>query len=212
MRALLLSAMLLMPLPAAAHPHVFIDTGLGFLFNDKGQLAAVRVVWVYDELYTLMLFEDLGLDPDGDLVLTPEELDRLAEADATWEPDYEGDLYGLADGAPIALAPPERFGLTLHKGRVVSTHVRPLAQPLDPARAAVSFKVYDPWYYAAMDLSLSVTAENRPGCAARIVKADTRAAGRKLQSMLNAIQNDAEFPKVGGDFADEVRVQCGSGF
>ncbi|MEY8837883.1 DUF1007 family protein, partial [Cribrihabitans sp. XS_ASV171] len=36
-----------LPVPLAAHPHVFIDTGLELIFDDKGHLTHVRVEWAY---------------------------------------------------------------------------------------------------------------------------------------------------------------------
>ena len=52
--------------PAKAHPHVFVDARTGFIFGADGQLEALRISWTYDEFTTLILFESLNLDQDGD--------------------------------------------------------------------------------------------------------------------------------------------------
>ena len=81
-----------LPISAAAHPHVFIDTGLEFIVDDAGQLTHVRVTWVYDEFYSLLVLEDMKLDQDADGVLTDAEEQVLAGFDAQWVEGYNGDL------------------------------------------------------------------------------------------------------------------------
>ncbi|MCR8723028.1 DUF1007 family protein [Frigidibacter sp. ROC022] len=198
--------------PAAAHPHIFIDAGLKFQFDDQGMLTAVRVNWIYDELYTLMLIEDLDLDPDGDGELTPEEIAVLARQDADWPPDYEGDLYGTADGRPIALGPPRSFGLDYVDGRIISTHLRPLAKPIDPVAHAVIFKTYDPFFYAAFDVTLPVETQGRD-CTTEVIEPDVAAAEDKLAALMQFGPDDGalveqQYPQVGEDFADSVVLTC----
>ncbi|NIY99552.1 DUF1007 family protein, partial [Salipiger sp. HF18] len=84
-------------LPAAqafAHPHVFVDTTLRVVLDDNQRVTGIELHWAYDEFFTLMLLEDMGLDPDGDGVLTEDELAILQgfELD-NWPEDFEGDIY-----------------------------------------------------------------------------------------------------------------------
>jgi len=62
---------------AGAHPHVFVDARSGFIFGEDGTLEAVRVSWRYDEFTTLILFDSLDLDQDGDLKLNQADLDAI---------------------------------------------------------------------------------------------------------------------------------------
>lgn len=210
-RAAFLAA-LLAPAPALAHPHVFIEAGLGFVVDSEGRLAAVRVEWAYDAYYTLLLFEDLGIDPDGDLKLTDDEMAKLRAADADWPDDYEGDLYGTSDGNAVALAPPMKFDLRLEGDRIISSHYRPLATPLPVAGHDIRFKTYDPSYYAAFELNRPVAVAGGTNCATHVVPADQAAAKSKLEGLLRALQDsdslEVQFPAVGADFADEVQVTC----
>jgi ABC-type uncharacterized transport system substrate-binding protein len=207
---LALAPLVLGSAPLAAHPHIFIDSGLDFHFDDKGMLSGVGVTWVYDELYTLLLIEDQDLDPDGDGELTDEEIAKLAKQDRNWDPKYEGDIYGTADGKKIALAPPEDFGLTYADGQITSTHYRPLATPVDPRQHKVMFKNYDPWFYAAFDLTLPVTATGAD-CTADVLPVDLDAAQKEVQRQLAAIPADTietQFPMVGEQFAAPVAITC----
>ena len=65
--AAVLAAMLATgPAPVAAHPHVFIDTGLEIIFDAEGRLTHVKVTWNYDDLYSLLLAEDYKVDTPGE--------------------------------------------------------------------------------------------------------------------------------------------------
>lgn len=48
-------------LPAFSHPHVFIDTEVEVILNPEGKVDAIRVTWIYDELYSLSIIEDRGV-------------------------------------------------------------------------------------------------------------------------------------------------------
>ena len=67
---------ILLPLGAQAHPHIFVDTALALVTNAAGRPAGVEVTWRYDEFYSLLIFEDMGLDGDYDGTLTEAELAR----------------------------------------------------------------------------------------------------------------------------------------
>ena len=106
--------------PAQAHPHVFIDAGLCFLFDDQGQLAAVRMVWAYDEFYSLLMVEENQLDSDGDGTLSAAELQALAGNDVAWDQGFPGDLeLRSAGGDLIELGRPLEHNVTYENGRII---------------------------------------------------------------------------------------------
>lgn len=193
---------------AAAHPHVFVDTGLSVTVDAQGRATGVEVTWEYDELYSLLNFQDLGLDSDYDGKLTEAELAKLDGFDLHWVPGYKGDLYLETGAGPVPLGPPEGRGVSVRDGRIRSVHYRPLPQPV-PADG-LSLRVYDPTYYTSYTIALGVTAGQ--GCRAEVTPPDLDAADRKLQSMLAAIpadQTETDFPAVGATFADTVAIRCG---
>jgi ABC-type uncharacterized transport system substrate-binding protein len=211
-RALALLAALA-PLPAAAHPHVFIGTGLTLVLDDRNRLAAIRVTWAYDELYSLLVIEDHGLDSDLDGALTPEELATLNGFDMEWIEGFAGDTYALAEGAPLTLGPPTDFSTTVEEGRIVTTHTRTVAEAPEASRVLV--KAYDPTFYTAYEMSRDVIVEGGTGCAAEIAPANLDAAYTMLEELLygprSAEFGEDSFPEVGEAFADEVRLTCASG-
>lgn len=212
--ALILS-LLLAPLAAAAHPHVYIDAALGLVYDGKGRLAAIEVSWSYDELYSLLIIEDLGLDPDGDGVLEPEERDRLAGFDGDWEPGFDGRLYLVAEGRPVALQDPEGFAADYAEGRVVSRHLRPLVAPL-PVDADLSVQVYDPEFYVDFTLMDAPRFDGRADCRASFEPGDPTAAPEAYRMAVDAAlvdaTNDAEAELIAVDIgaagADLLTITC----
>jgi ABC-type uncharacterized transport system substrate-binding protein len=203
----------LAPLPAAAHPHVFIGTGFTLVLDDRNRVTAIRVSWAYDELYSLLVIEDRGLDTDLDGVLTPEETATLNGFDMAWIEGFPGDTYAAADGAPLTLGPPSDYTTTVEDGRIVTTHTRTVAEAPDAARVTV--KAYDPTFYTAYEVSRGVTVEGGTGCTAELVPADLDAAYTLLEELLYGPRStewsEDDFPEVGEAFADEVRLTCASG-
>ncbi|MEC9104101.1 MAG: DUF1007 family protein, partial [Pseudomonadota bacterium] len=83
----------LWPGQAQAHPHVFVDTALTVELDAEQRITAVTVTWVYDDFYSLLVLQDMGLDEDADGILAPGELAQLDGWDMKWIEGYAGDLY-----------------------------------------------------------------------------------------------------------------------
>lgn len=193
--------------PAAAHPHVFMETGLEVTRDAEGRAVSLRVTWTYDPFFSLVLITERGLDPDADGVLTPEEMAALQGFDMAWEPGFAGDTYAFAGEVPVALSGPRDGVARYEGGRIISSHIRDLAGPV---AGLLVVKNYDPTYYTEYTIR-DVVAE---GCGVEIVAPDLTAAERELQAALAEIPADADvemgFPEVGAVFAQEVRVTCGA--
>lgn len=192
---------------AVGHPHVFVATGLAAVTDGAGQLLGVEVTWEYDEYYSLLILEDLGLDEDFDGLLSAEELAALQGFDLNWQAGFEGDTYLTSGGAALALGAPEARDTTMAEGRIRSRHFRPLARPA--AAEGVVIQAYDPTYYSAYTLSLGVEAG--AGCRAEVTPPDLDQAYSLVEELLYAMpadQAEDSFPEVGAAFADTVRLTC----
>ena len=198
--------------PLWAHPHVFIDTGFKLVVNDTGEVTGVEVLWRYDELYSLLILEDMELDPDFDGVLTAPELAKLNGFDLNWVKGFEGDLYAKADGKPVKLGAPQNRGTSVEDGQIISRHFRAISG----AGTELALKAYDPTYYTAYELNFGVDLPK--GCTFSVIKADVKAANAKVRALLgddmDLLANDpnADWPAVGEEYADEVRVSCAAGY
>lgn len=198
---------------ANAHPHVFIDSEVEAIFDTQGQVTALRISWAYDDFYSLLAIEDRGLDPDGDSILTPQEQASLTGFDMGWDADYDGDLYVLNQGAPVAMGRPQEATARYQDGIITSTHLRQLATPLRPGPEGMVIQIYDSGYYTSYTIASAAVLTNAPkGCGAEVYGPDLSEVDQKLQAVLQEYQADQtvedDFPAIGANYADEVRITC----
>lgn len=195
-----------------AHPHVFVDTALRLEFDEGGRLTGIRVTWVYDAFYSLVILQDRGLDPDYDGRLTADERARLAGFDLNWSGSFDGALHPALGAADLALGPPEAAAADVLGGRIVSTHLRPLPSPVDPGGKTLRVAVYDPGFYAAYALIGPTEFRGRDDCAAQVALPDLDEADRAFQAELAAIGPEVsiedDFPEVGHLFAEAAVIAC----
>ena len=201
-------------MPAAAHPHIFVQSEVEIVADAEGRVQGVRLTWVYDEFFSYMLTADLGLDLDGDLVLSQAEAETLAASVLDWPPDFEGDLYVMQGGEPVALGPRADAAVTYEGGRVRESHFRPLAYAATASASTPVFvQVYDRYYYVAYEIVGQVPVTGNPACAASVTKADLAAAYSLVDELLygrpaSDVGVEEQFPEVGQAFSDTVSVTC----
>ncbi|MCB6178738.1 DUF1007 family protein [Rhodobacter sp. Har01] len=212
--ALLLSlAVALVPDGAAAHPHVWIDTTVEVILDDQDRAVAVRIGWVYDDLFSLSVIADRGIDTDADGRLTAQEAAALVGFDMHWEPGHPGDTYALLGEQDLALGGPEAWTATYAEGRIATTHLRRLPAPVEIGAQTLLVQVYDPGFYTAYELDAVVVLTGGSGaCAAQAWGPDLDAADDVLKAALAEYAADqdveADFPAIGHSYAEEVRVTC----
>ena len=200
-----------LPMSAAAHPHVFVQVDMAVVFAPDGEVA-VRLDWVYDAYFSMLITSDLGIDADGDLQLTPEEQALLDDQIAAWPPDFDGDLEVLQGETVMPLGPKRDHAMVYQDGYIRETHLRPIAQVADRS-APLTILPYDPTYYIAYEIAGAVTVEGRDDCEVSIIPADLNAAYSLVDELLygrpaSDVGPDEEFPEVGRSFADTVVVTC----
>lgn len=206
-------ALMLVPATGVAHPHIFIDTRLEIVFDPKGRAEAVRVTWVYDDFFSLLMIEDRGLDANHDGKLTPEEEAALVGFDMAWDDDYEGDLFLLLKEERLALGRPTDFTASYDGAQITSTHLRRLETPVAPGNDPLILQVYDPGYYTAYTIEgQPILTGAHAGCMAQVYEPDRAAANAQLEAMLRELAAEdsieMDFPAIGAAYADEVRVIC----
>ncbi|AHM05370.1 hypothetical protein roselon_03099 [Roseibacterium elongatum DSM 19469] len=201
---------------AAAHPHVFIDAGLTLFHDAAGRVAEVEVTWRYDELYTLILLQDLDLDPDFDGDLTEDEIAQTLGFDLNWNSGFEGGLELSRGDVALRIGPPRPQALTLlPEGRLETVHRREVTG--DPGGdAALVAAIYDPAFYIAFEAILPTEVRAPTGgpapCSVELLRADLDAAYAELETALaeigGVVAAEDNFPAVGALFADRLVVAC----
>jgi ABC-type uncharacterized transport system substrate-binding protein len=198
--------------PAKAHPHVFVDARTGFIFGTDGQLEALRISWTYDEFTTLILFESLNLDQDGDGQFNDADRAAVIDGETNWDREYKGDVYLEVAGQNYPLGRPEAAAVTLENNQVEVSFDLPLSQSVRIEDTPAFLRLYDPVFFYAYTILPAIDPIDLPeGCQAQIVSFEPNAAENALQEKLTALGRE-EAPtqeNVGRLFSDEVRMTCG---
>lgn len=199
--------------PLGAHPHIFVDVGFEVVVDDQGRLTGVKVTWAYDALFSLLITEDMGMDADGNAVLTPSEETELTGFDMQWIAGYNGDLVGTLDGAALVLSRPTVPTAVMREGRIVTTHMRQVEGTPKITGKVLAFKPFDPTYYTAYDVTMGVKVVGMEGCTIDTQLPDLDAEMQKLQDELAQLGQDQDsiemgFPEVGEAFSTQVRISC----
>jgi len=163
--------------PAAAHPHVFIENKVTFVF-DAGKVPALRVSWVFDDVFSDSLLTQFDADGDGKF----DDLESKAVGEGTL-PNlkmFHYFTYVWVDGKQLDPIDPTEFVASADDKRIVTFQMTvKLPQPVDPRTAALATEIYDREYYVQVDLAQQdpVSLENAGNlpCGAT-VRDDTDAA------------------------------------
>lgn len=154
---------------AAAHPHVIVEARAEILFNDKGDVVAVRHLWRFDEAFSA--FAKQGLDKDGKY--TREALQPLAEVNVKSLSEFSYFTRVKAGGKRIEFGKPVHYWIDHddRDGTLVLQFTLTLAAPLAVAVEPLMVEIGDPEYFVAFEMAKAkpvALQQARAGCEARV--------------------------------------------
>jgi polyphosphate kinase len=160
----------------------------------------------------MLALEDYGMDPEFTGKVTEAERAELAAIYANWDAGFAGDLYPLLGGRPLDLTGPLQVVADVQEGRLVIAHRRGFPDRPQLGAEELVLQVYDPSYFTAYTIAADPTIRGREDCAAEVWGPDWEAASARLLAALEELSGSADpeedFPAVGADFAEEVRLRC----
>ena len=136
--------------PLYAHPHVWVDAAVTFVFTEAGELESVRQRWVFDELFSSWVIE--AHDADADRRFADDELRSLRAGAFDNLKDYGYFTHLRVNGQPVPLEQVVRFEAEVQGDRLAYTFTLDLPNPVAPARGQVALGVFDPEYYVELTL------------------------------------------------------------
>ena len=161
--ALAAAAMLGLVGVAEAHPHIFIDAKAVLVFNDAGELTAIRNSWTFDEAFSVWQIQ--GLDTNGDGITSSEEMQELADENLKGLAQYGFYTSAGNNAASLPFASMDDAKFVFENNRSTLTFG---IEPQAPYRIKdrLEIAIADPEYYVAITLNDGdVTLENAPpGC------------------------------------------------
>ncbi len=101
--------------PAFAHPHLFVDNKLTFMFDESG-LAGMLVEWKFDDMYSSGIIYDFD---NGDGVFSKQENALLKRDNFSNLKKYDFFLEVVIDSSPFKVVFVQDFEASINNGRLV---------------------------------------------------------------------------------------------
>jgi len=131
--------------PAMAHPHVFVDNSVIFVF-DGSDLAGVRVHWVFDDMFGTMIREDFDADGDGTFSEAEIQAVKVGAFDNLRNFDYF--TFIEVDGKSSRVQQVEGFRAGFCEDKLFYDFFVPCRVSGAGGRHRVLLSLHDPEYYA----------------------------------------------------------------
>jgi ABC-type uncharacterized transport system substrate-binding protein len=138
----------LVALPAAAHPHVFVDAREELVFDPAGKITSVRHIWQFDEAFSAFAVQ--GLDKNGDGKLDDDELQPLAKVNVDSLQEYDFFTILTVGKQRQTFVPPKEYWLEFRGSRLTLFYTLPLKTPV-AMNGKATLEVFDPEYFVAFD-------------------------------------------------------------
>ncbi len=191
----------------SAHPHVWVGTSAEFLFDDAGMVAAVKVIWRFDDLYSSFAIQ--GADADKDGVTSHAELVALGRENVkflkAW--NYFTDL--RIDGTPLDVGDVAAFDNRDDDGILEFSFTLPFDYPVDPTKHRLRMASFDPSYYVAFEIDAAhpaaATGPVPDGCGVFTYGPD-ETPKTVSDSLAASMAADKDWA---AGFAPKVTVECG---
>lgn len=139
-----------LPSIAWAHPHVFIDNRVTFLFAD-GKIVGFRENWVFDEVFSDELLGDF--DKDGDGRLSKAESDGVAAETMPNMDQYRYFTYVWVDHRDLGKIKPTDFHASAKNKLVTFDFLIALPKPVDPLKQDFAVEINDRSYFVEVLLA-----------------------------------------------------------
>ncbi|WP_110636541.1 DUF1007 family protein [Salinicola salarius] len=203
------------PSAALAHPHGWVDMSVEGIFDDEGNLTALRQRWRMDPFYSQVVMEEMATADDATSMA--ERLDALGvEIRDNLATQHNLTTITLDDD-PLAQGDVSDTNTDYRDERLIYDFVLPLATPQPLAGRTLRYRIFDPTYYIEMvheanedgsrPLPGALTLANAPeGCATVVVKATPDPQKVMEAAMLD--KSETGEPNLGRFFAETGEITC----
>ncbi len=192
---------------AQAHPHSWIDMLSELEINERQELVALRLSWLFDEFYSANIIEEMKRQPE------PLQSQFRAFTDQTRR-SLASQHYltrMTLDGQPVAFGTVTEFRVSKQDYQIRLDYRLPLASPQPLAGHQLAFAIYDATYYVEMlhreARAIRLTGPGAKACQHRLIAPtppeDLLAYAQSLD------QSEQAENGLGKAFAERVIVTCG---
>lgn len=203
-------AALAAPAAALAHPHIFAEARLEVVAGEDGTVSELRNVWRFDEMFSASVV--LDFDKNGNAQLDPDE---LAEVGRTVLESLEEFSYYTTiteDGKTVKVGKPDAINVDYKDGQLLMFFTVKPGEVM-PLKGKLTFGVYDPTMYAAMDFAtdddLVAVGDKFAACKRAVVRPDPdEVLAQNQDSLTEAFFNDPAGTDMSKLFATRLELTC----
>jgi ABC-type uncharacterized transport system substrate-binding protein len=127
-----------------AHPHIFIDYTIDFVF-EQDELTGIKTVWLFDEMYSSMLLQNYDVDQNG-YIDKNETATMQRDAFSNLE-NYNYFIYITANNKCYKVKTVQDFAVDARDDRVIYEFFVPYSLPVENLYQNIEVCMYDETYY-----------------------------------------------------------------
>jgi ABC-type uncharacterized transport system substrate-binding protein len=139
-----------LPQDAQAHPHVFIDNRVTFLFTGD-KITGFRENWLFDEVFSDQLLQQFDQGQNGSF--SAEESEAVGAGTLPNLARFRYFTYVWVDGKDLGRLDPHDFHASAKKGLVTFDFRVDLPKPVDPLKQELALEINDRDYYVEVLLA-----------------------------------------------------------
>lgn len=208
--ALLAGLAALVPVSALAHPHIFAEARLEVVAGADGTVSELRNVWRFDEIFSSSVI--LDFDKNTNLKLDPEELADVGQVVLESLEEFSYYTSVTEDGKDVKVGKPDRINVDFKDGQLLMFFVLKPDTEM-PLKGKMTFGVYDPTMYAAMDFvtdeDMALVGDGFSACKREVVRPDPdEVLAQNQQSLTDAFFGDPGGNDLSKLFATRLEVTC----
>jgi ABC-type uncharacterized transport system substrate-binding protein len=205
-----LIAGLLFPAAVFAHPHIFVEARLEVVAGADGNVAELRNVWRFDEIFSSSVL--LDFDKNANLKLDPDELKAVGKTVKESLADFDYYTNVSQNGKPIEISPPDVINVDFKDGQLLMFFAVKPAKPM-PLKGDMTFGVWDPTLYTSMDFAsdkdIIVEGDGFKACQHKVVRPNPdEVIAQNQKTLTQAFFNDPTGTTMSKLFATRIDVTC----
>lgn len=207
------AALAFAPVPALAHPHVFVDAHMEIVGGKGAEVASIRNIWRFDELFSSSVVVDF--DKNGNGTLDPEELEAVSETVRKSIAEWSYYTFLTTGNHDVKLNPPDVIRGKYDGGQLTLFFEMKPAETVDLAKEKVDFSVFDESYFVAFDfpdVERFKLLDLPASCKREFSRPDPDADAEDWMAQVSMLKPNQQIPSDGVNFAEalstKVDVSC----
>lgn len=147
--------------PSWSHPHVFVDSAVTVVFDEKG-VAGFKIRWEFDEMFSSMII--LDFDTNGNNRFEPSEIEEVRNGAFSNLRTFDYFTHVRINGEPFKVKCVTDFSAEIADGILIYRFFVPCHVRAGTVSTEIALSIYDRTFYSSVFLVENpVTYENGEG-------------------------------------------------